>query len=173
MEMPRIAYDKTHPELMKQLNKRGFLNYSFCKDNVEGMEGIARNTFAKSIKRFESKYGIFLLKKKMAIPTPAGNRLQTIYFIEGEDIESLIKSSMGLDWLEERTDCMTAMARHYRRNHLGDFKSVRELAEECRILNYRLPIKSHERIPESQEWQQVTGLSYTGVGQKQIVHGER
>ena len=171
--MPRIAYDETHPELMKQLNKRGFLNYSYCKENITGMGTIARNSFAKTIKRFESRHGLFLLKEKMAIPGPAGNRLQTVYFIEGGDIESLIKSSIGLDWLEDKADCMKAMAVYYRRNYLGMFKSVRELAEECRILNYRTPIKTHERIPESQEWHQVTGLSYTGVGQKQMVHGER
>ena len=171
--MPRIIYDHTHPDLMKHLNDRGFLNYSYCKENIPGMDHMRRNAFLKIMKRFENKYCLKFNTKIVAIPTTRGNHPQKIYYIEGGDIESLIKASIGLDWLTEKVKCMNHMAEHYRRNYLGTEKRVSEVAEECRIQNYTIPMKIPDRNSEKQEWMQVTRLHYVGTGQHQALWGER
>jgi hypothetical protein len=81
--MPRIIYDHTHPDLMRHLNERGFLNYSYCKENIPGMSNIARNTFHKTMTRFGKRRGMNILKKKMMQESPSGLRSQTAYYCLG------------------------------------------------------------------------------------------
>jgi hypothetical protein len=171
--MPKIVWDKCDACLLKRLNDRGFLNISYCREEVQGMKKITPRSFHHHMNRMERRHGLYFMKKQIQIPSPAGKRSQTVYYIEGCDIESLIKASIGLDWLTEKEKCMNHMAEHYRRNYLGTMKRVSELAEECRIQNYKLLMMLSDINSEKPEWMRVTRLHYVGNGQQLSLWGER
>ena len=134
--MPRLVWEPYFSVLLKHMQQRGFLNYSFVT-TIPGMSLLRRNRFHAIMENFVTK-GLFdsqVEKREKVACRPESAHTETIYFIEATDVEAAIASLKGINFIDSMDEAFEIMIRRFDK---CDYEEVflKDHAKECFIQNY-------------------------------------
>lgn len=149
--MPRLVWDQFIPVLRGHLLERRMVWHTWAQENVEGMQGIPRNSWKHLMARLVKKERTLVIESGMFRCSPKNKHKKMVHFIEGTDVEMLLRKEVILDWASDPRRCLDVMIAHFKKQGREEM-TLGDLADMCSVCGYPMIEKGASRTEQKEVW---------------------
>lgn len=132
--MPRLVWSRFIPVLERHLLERKMVWHTWAQENVEGMQGIPRNSWKHLMARLV-KESTLVIESGMFHCSVRNKHKKMVHFIEGTDVEMLLRKEVILDWTSNPRRCLDVMIAHFKKQGREEM-TLGEVADMCSVRGY-------------------------------------
>lgn len=150
--MPRIVWSRFIPVLERHLLERKMVWHTWAQENVEGMRDIPRNSWKHLMARLVEETTL-VIESGMFHCSATNKHKKMVHFIEGTDVEMLLRNEVILDWTHDPRRCLTVMIAHFKKQGREEMP-LGDIADICSVRGYPTLGSAANRVEQKMVWEE-------------------